>query len=221
LREAVATALECIGQEVLHAETVKEAERALASVRAHALIVDLALPGESAITLVQRLRARLHTRTMAIIVLSARAHEDDKVLSLEAGADDFLPLPFSARVLAARLQSILRRRGHASDEPPIEMAGLRLEPLAHRATAGGRELPLTDFQYRLLQLFMTRAGTVLSRARIIEHLYAGETLIAARSVDVHINRLRRELAASGHDAMIETVPGSGYRFRAPSKTLQD
>jgi two-component system, OmpR family, phosphate regulon response regulator PhoB len=220
LREAASAALERIGHEALYAQTVKEAEGALASMRAQALVVDLTLPGESAITLVQRLRARVQTRPMAIIVVSARADEDEKILALEAGADDYLSLPFSEKVLAARLVSILRRRGQASDEKPIEIGALRLEPLAHRVTAGGRDLELTDCQYRLLQLFMTRAGTVLSRARIIEHLCAGEAPIAARSVDVHINRLRRELAACGSDGMIETVPGTGYRFRAPLKSLR-
>jgi two-component system, OmpR family, phosphate regulon response regulator PhoB len=214
LREAAADAVGRIGHELLYAETVEEAERALASARAQALIVDLALPGESSIGLVRRLRARQQTKPMAIIVLSARGKEDDNILALEAGADDYLSLPFSARELAARLKSILRRRGHESGEKAIQIGGLRLEPLLRRATAGSRELQLTDGQFRLLQLFMTRAGAILSRAQIIEHLYVGEVVIAERSVDAHINRLRRELAVCGYRGMIETVPGLGYRFGA-------
>ncbi|HZQ72679.1 MAG TPA: winged helix-turn-helix domain-containing protein [Burkholderiales bacterium] len=211
VREAVGAALARAGHEVRYAGSVSEAERALASAPAEAMIIDLVLPGEPAVSFLRRLRAAPGTRGMAIVVLSGRSGEDVKLLGFEAGADDYVALPFSDRELAARMDAILRRR---RDGAPVALAGLEVDPVLRTARAGERELTLTPTEFRLLHLLMARAGRTLTRAQMVEHLRANETEIEERSVDTHINRLRRALAPSGHDRLIETVTGFGYRFSA-------
>jgi two-component system phosphate regulon response regulator PhoB len=212
VREAVADALRRAGHETRFAGTVREAEQLLARGRSEALIIDLALPGEPALSLIRRLRSDPGTRAMAIVVLSERSHEDMRILGFEAGADDYLSVPFSQRELAARLDAILRRRGHGAPEQPIELQGLRIDPLRRSASAAGHELHLTPAEFRLLHFMMSRAGRTLTRAQLVDHLRANEAAIEERSVDAHINRLRRVLAASGHQRLIQTVTGVGYRF---------
>jgi len=212
VREAVADALGRAGHELRFAQTVREAEQALAHRGSEALIIDLALPGEPAVSLIRRLRSDPGTRAMAIVVLSERNHEDMRILGFEAGADDYVCVPFSQRELTARLDAILRRRRQGAPEAPIEVEGLRIDPLRRSASAAGNELHLTPAEFRLLHFMMTRAGRTLTRAQLVDHLRANETAIEERSVDAHINRLRRVLAPSGHDRLIQTVTGVGYRF---------
>ena len=212
VREAVAAALGRAGHELRFAQTIREAEQALAAARSEALVIDLALPGEPAVSLVRRLRSDPETRTMAIVVLSERGHEDARVLGFEAGADDYITVPFSERELTARMDAILRRRGHGTPERPLELHGLRIDPLRLSASAGDRELRLTPAEFRLLHFMMARAGRTLTRAQLLDHMGANDEAAEERSVDSHINRLRRALADSGHDRLIQTVSGLGYRF---------
>ena len=212
MREAVAAALGRAGHELRFAPTIREAEQALAAARSEALVIDLALPGEPAVSLVRRLRSDPETRAMAIVVLSERSHEDVRVLGFEAGADDYLAVPFSEREFTARMEAILRRRRDGAPERPLELHGLRIDPLRLSASAGGRALRLTPAEFRLLHFMMASAGRTLTRAQLVDHLRANEAVAEERSVDAHINRLRRALADSGHDRLIQTVTGLGYRF---------
>lgn len=211
VREAVADALSRAGHEVRFAGSIGEAERALALARTEALVIDLALPGEPAVSLIRRLRSDARTRGMAIVVLSERSHEDLRILGFEAGADDYLAVPFSPREFSARMEAILRRRGHGA-ERPIELHGLSIDPARGAASAAGNELRLTPAEFRLLHFMMARAGRTLTRAQLVEHLRTNEAVVEERSVDTHINRLRRALAPSGHERLIQTVSGVGYRF---------
>ena len=214
VRESVAAALRDAGHELRFAGTIREAEEALAGASSEALIIDLALPGEPAVSLVRRLRSDPETRGMAIVVISERSNEDARVLGFAAGADDYLSVPFSARELAARMDAILRHRRHGAPERPIEIEGLRLDPMRYSASASGRELDLTPGEFRLLLFMMGRAGRVLTRAQLLDHLRTNEAFVEERSVDAHINRLRRALAPTGHERLIQTVTGVGYRFSA-------
>ncbi|HEX2565952.1 MAG TPA: winged helix-turn-helix domain-containing protein [Burkholderiales bacterium] len=212
VREAVAAALGRAGHELSFAGSVREAEQALSGTRCEALVIDLALPGESAVSLVRRLRSAAETRAMAILVVSERSTEDARLLGFEAGVDDYVGVPFSGRELAARMDAIFRRHGEAAPGQALEVRGLRIDPISFSASAGGRTLPLTRSEFRLLHFMMARAGRTLSRAQLLEHLRTNEALVEERSVDAHINRLRRALSASGHEALIQTVTGEGYRF---------
>jgi two-component system phosphate regulon response regulator PhoB len=207
LREAAAAALAQAGHAVVFAESVAQAEQVLRLHVPEAMLADLALPEGSMVSLIRAVRRDERTRGMTVVVLSARAGEDDKVLALEAGADDYVAAPFSSRELAARMESILRRRA----EGALTIGALRLEPASYRVIAQGRDVALSPKEYRLLHVLMQSAGRVVTRAQLVDALKRDGSSLSERSIDAQINRLRRALAPHGCETAIETVPGIGYR----------
>ncbi len=187
VQELVAVNLEHAGHRVLRATTAEEAENAIRDELPDVLILDWMLPGDSGVSLTRRLRADERTRELPILMLTARAMEQDKISGLEAGADDYLTKPFSPKELAARIKAVLRRRAPQLADDVVEIAGLRLDPSARRVTAG---------------------GTVI-------RLAPTNVFLEERTVDVHIRRLRKALEPTGHDRLIDTVRGSGYGIRKP------
>ena len=145
---------------------------------------------------------------------TARGEEADKIAGLEAGADDYVTKPFSPRELVARIKAVLRRRAPQMTEDPVEAAGLRLDPAAHRVYGDARALSLGPTEFRLLHFLMTHAERVHSRAQLLDQVWGDHVFVEERTVDVHIRRLRKALEVTGHDRLIETVRGSGYRFSA-------
>lgn len=217
IRELVAVNLRHAGFRVDGVESAEAARAALADTLPELVVLDWMLAGESGIDLAKALRADPRTREVPIVLLTARAHEGDKLLGFERGADDYLTKPFSPRELVARVRAVLRRTAHGpggdgDDEAPIEIDGLRLEPTAVRVRAGNTALTLSPTEFRLLQFLMRNADRVVSRTRLIDGVWGDRVYIDQRTVDVHIRRLRLALAPSGHDRLIETVRGEGYRF---------
>ncbi len=149
-----------------------------------------------------------------MVVLSGRSEEQDKVAALEGGADDYVTKPFSVRELLARIKAVIRRRTPQLADDVIEVAGLRLDPAARLVSAGDREIDLWTTEFRLLHFFMTHAGRIFSRARLLDEIWGHDAFVEERTVDVHIRRLRQGLMPTGHDALIETVRGLGYRFQS-------
>jgi two-component system phosphate regulon response regulator PhoB len=174
------------------------------------------LPGQSGVALARRLRGEARTRELPLIFLTARAGEPDKVAGLEAGADDYITKPFSTKELVARIRAVLRRRKPQHGDDPVEIAGLRLDPAAHRVTGNGEAHSFGPTEFRLLHFLMTHPNRVYSRAQLLDEVWGDHVFIEERTVDVHIRRLRQGLAATGHDVLIETVRGSGYALRAES-----
>jgi two-component system phosphate regulon response regulator PhoB len=172
------------------------------------------LPGISGVALARQLRQQERTRQIPIILLTARSSEQDKVTGLESGADDYVTKPFSPRELLARIKSVLRRRAPQITDDPVEGGGLRLEPATRRVYGGGRPLELGPTEFRLLHYLMTHAERVHSRAQLLDRVWGDHVFVEERTVDVHIRRLRKSLEPGGHDRLIETVRGSGYRFTA-------
>jgi two-component system phosphate regulon response regulator PhoB len=172
------------------------------------------LPGMSGIQFARRLRSEERTRDLPIIMLTARGEEHDKVSGLEAGADDYLTKPFSPRELLARIKAVLRRRAPQMTEDLIEIEGLRLDPVTHRIFGDGKALDLGPTEFRLLHFFMTHTERVHSRTQLLDQVWGDHVFVEERTVDVHIRRLRASLELSGHDRLIQTVRGSGYRFSA-------
>jgi two-component system phosphate regulon response regulator PhoB len=154
-----------------------------------------------------------------MIFLTARAEEPDTVAGLEAGADDYVTKPFSTKELVARIRSVLRRRKPQHGDAPVEIAGLLLDPLAHRVSGNGQPLALGPTEFRLLHYLMTPPNRVYSRAQLLDEVWGDHVFIEERTVDVHIRRLRQALAPSGHDALVETVRGSGYALRSEVAAL--
>jgi two-component system phosphate regulon response regulator PhoB len=185
--------LERAGHKVSRAASVPEAEAIIRDALPDVVLLDWILPGATGVTFVRQLRT-------------------DKVTGLEAGADDYLTKPFSSRELLARIKAIIRRRVPLLSDEIVEIAGLRLDPAAHRITAGGQRIDLWATEFRLLHFFMTHPERVYSRGQLLDEVWGDHVFVEDRTVDVHIRRLRQALQPSGHDTHIETLRGTGYRF---------
>jgi two-component system phosphate regulon response regulator PhoB len=217
--ELIGVNLEHAGYETLRATSAEEASRLLGEILPDLVLLDWMLPGQSGLALARRLRGDARTRELPLIFLTARAEEPDKVAGLEAGADDYITKPFSTKELVARIRAVLRRRKPQHGETPVEISGLRLDPVAHRVTGGGQPLALGPTEFRLLHYLLTHPNRVYSRAQLLDEVWGDHVFIEERTVDVHIRRLRQALAPSGHDALIETVRGSGYALRAEAAAV--
>ena len=213
IQELVAVNLEHSGHKVVRAASVEEAEAAIRSALPDVLVLDWMLPGESGLSFARRLRSDERTRELPILLLTARAMEQDKLSGLEAGADDYLTKPFSPKELAARIKAVLRRRAPQLSGDAVEAEGLRLDPMTKKVRAGERRLELSPAEFRLLHFLMTHPGRVYTRAQLLDLVWGDHVFIEERTVDVHIRRLRKALEPSGHDRLIDTVRGSGYGFR--------
>ena len=145
-------------------------------------------------------------------MFTARGEEDDKVRGLESGVDDYVTKPFSTRELVARINAVLRRTAPHIGDKVVEVDGLRVDPNSCRVTAGGRPVSVRPKEYHLLHFLMTHPDRVYSRARLLDKVWGANVYIEERTVDVHMRRLRKMLAPLGHDRLLQTVRGAGYRF---------
>lgn len=212
--ELVALGLEDAGYRALRAASAEEAETSIAAQLPDGVVLDLILPGQSGLAFLRRIRFEQRTQNVPVLVLTGRILEEDRVLGLEAGADDYIVKPFSPRELAARVGAVLRRRrGRGGSPELVEITGVQADPLTQRASAGGQPLDLPRTQFRLLYFLMTHPNRLYSRRQLRELVWPDDVTLEERSVDVHVTRLRKALAPSGNDQLIETVRGAGYRLR--------
>jgi two-component system, OmpR family, phosphate regulon response regulator PhoB len=212
--ELISVNLESAGHHVLPASNAEQALTLIREALPDLVLLDWMLPGQSGLAIARNLRDGKRTRTIPIIMLTAKSTEEDKVLGLEAGADDYVTKPFSPRELLARIKAVIRRRAPQMTDDVVEMQGLRLDPAAHRVSGNGLALDLGPTEYRLLHFFMTHAERVHTRTQLLDQVWGDHVFVEERTVDVHIRRLRKALEATGHDVLIETVRGTGYRFCA-------
>ncbi len=212
IREMVSFALGRAGYSLVEAGDIAEAFECLARQVPDLILLDWMLPGASGLELARRLKKDELTRDVPIIMLTARGEEEDKVTGLEAGADDYITKPFSPRELQARIKAVLRRATPEGEASVIRVDGLELDTGGHRVTAQGQSLEMGPTEFRLLEFFMTHPERVYSRGQLLDRVWGRNSFVEERTVDVHILRLRKALAPSGHDAMIQTVRGAGYRF---------
>jgi len=206
------------GHEVVVASDAEEASARMRDSLPDLILLDWMLPGASGIELARRIRSDPRLKDIPIIMLTARGDERDKVLGLETGADDYITKPFSPRELMARIQAVLRRRAPQMTEDTVEIAGLRLDPVAHRVHGDGSPLDLGPTEFRLLHFLMTHVERVYSRSQLLDQVWGDHVFVEERTVDVHIRRLRSALEPTGHDRLIQTVRGAGYRL---SSSLSD
>ena len=177
------------------------------------IVLDLMLPGLTGYQVLEQLRASEATRNVAVLMLTARREEPDRIRGLSLGADDYLTKPFSPQELVLRVGAILRRVAAASTSGDVLPLGpLRIDRAAHRVTVDDRLVDLTPTEYRLLLTLAERRGRVQERAALLETVWDAAPDIQTRTVDMHIQRLRVKLGAAGD--LIETVRGFGYRLRA-------
>ena len=212
IRELLALNLRHAGFEPVHAPDGASARREIDAALPDLVVLDWMLPDTTGIEVARRLRADARTRHLPVIMLTARSAESDKLGGFEAGADDYVTKPFSPRELVARVRALLRRRAPEASDEPIEVAGLRLEPQTFRVIADGQALRMGPTEFRLLHYLMRNLDRVLSRSKLLDGVWGDHVFIEERTVDVHIRRLRLALQPSGHDRLVETVRGGGYRF---------
>lgn len=212
IRDMVVFNLDRAGFRALAAGTCQEARVSIADERPDLILLDWMLPDMSGVELARSLRRDELTRELPIIMLTARAMEDDKVRGLDSGVDDYVTKPFGARELIARVNALLRRTQPGGIDDEIEANGLMVNVASHRVLANGKPIDLGPTEYRMLKFFMTHQDRVYSRAQLLDHVWGSGVYVEERTVDVHILRLRKALERHGFDRYVQTVRGAGYRF---------
>ena len=211
VRQMIAFNLNRAGYAVSEAGDVATARSAIADQRPDLVLVDWMLPDSSGLELTRSLKRDEAYKDIAIIMLTARGEEQSKIAGLDSGADDYVTKPFSARELLARINAVLRR---SSNEPDALLTHgvLELRPDEHRLFANGEEVILGPTEYKLLGFFMQNPERVYSREQILNFVWGRNIYIEERTVDVHVQRLRKVLNDCGVSGYIQTVRGAGYRF---------
>jgi two-component system phosphate regulon response regulator PhoB len=212
IRDMIAFGLKRAGYEVREAEDCKMARIQVADQAPDLVLADWMLPDMSGLELTRLLKKDPATKDLPVIMLTARAEEEDKIRGLEGGADDYITKPFSPRELLARIKAVMRRHGADDEDEVYTLGGLTLNAASHRVTAGEEVVSLGPTEFRLLKFFITHPERVYSRAQLLDRVWGGNVYVEERTVDVHIRRLRKALEPSGCDRLVQTVRGAGYRF---------
>ena len=212
IREMLCFVLEQNGFEPVEAADFAQGVARVTEPLPDLILLDWMLPGGSGIQFIKQMKQDELTRQIPIIMLTARGEEEDKVRGLEVGADDYITKPFSPKELTARLKAVIRRAVPTATEEVIEVQGLKLDPVSHRVTVNEQALDLGPTEFRLLHFFMTHPERVYSREQLLNNVWGTNVYVEDRTVDVHIRRLRKAVSLAGHDELIQTVRGSGYRF---------
>mgnify|MGYP005994582101 CR=1 FL=1 len=205
-----------LAREGLDVETAAEGTAALSTVRRRVpdlILLDLMLPGLDGLEICRRLKSDEATRSIPVIMVTAKGDEADVVLGLGLGADDYIAKPFSPKALVARVQAVLRRtRSSATvdDKAVVDHGALRIDPNRHKVFVGEREIGLTATEFRILHYLASRPGRVFSRDQILSFALGPNTVVTDRSVDVHVRAIRKKLGEQRD--LVETVRGIGYRF---------
>ncbi len=174
------------------------------------VLLDWMLPTLSGIELCRQLRRRPATRSLPVIMLTARAEDQDAVRGLETGADDYITKPFSPEALIARIRALLRRTGAAPAKTPLLFADMELDPTTHKVTRAGKTLHLGPTEFRLLEFFMRHPRRVFSREDVLNAVWGRDIHVEPRTVDVHIRRLRKAINGENELDLVRTVRAAGY-----------
>ena len=209
-REVLVYNLEAEGFDVAKAETGDEALVLVEEAQPDVIILDWMLPGVSGIEICRRLKSKSSTRSIPVIMLTARSEEADRVRGLETGADDYVVKPYSVIELMARVRTQLRRVRPASVGEQLAYEDIQLDAETHRVTRDGKSLKLGPTEFRLLSTFMEKPGRVWSREQLLDRVWGRDIYVDTRTVDVHIGRLRKALCAQGGEDPLRTVRGAGY-----------
>ena len=225
IAELISINLTHAGFSVLRALQADEALQLLRNTKPDLVILDWMMPGKSGVQFARELRSNPSTQAIPILMLTAKGEEADKVLGLDAGADDYVTKPFSPKELVARVKALLRRHVfEVVEEKALALGPIQLDPAAHRLTIRisdntSKALALGPTEFRLMQFLMANPERVHSRTHLLDNVWGNEVYIEERTVDVHIKRLRAALAPFACDHYVETVRGSGYRItKSPVNT---
>ncbi|SBT08666.1 DNA-binding response regulator in two-component regulatory system with PhoR (or CreC) [Candidatus Accumulibacter aalborgensis] len=211
IQELLRFTLVCGGYQPLCADTAEEAETLLRTTLPDLALIDWMLPGKSGLALTARLRSDPRTRNLAVILLTARGEESDRVAGLEGGADDYIVKPFSPKELIARVQAVLRRCAPEFVKGTLSAGPIELDTVSHEARVDGQRITLTPTEFRLLRFLIANPGRVYSRQQLLDNVWGDHVYIEDRTVDIHIRRLRVALGPAA-EQMVETVRGAGYKL---------
>jgi two-component system phosphate regulon response regulator PhoB len=210
IAELIAINLRHNGMLPLLASDGVAAQKHIDEVLPDVILLDWMLPGQSGLELARRWRADPRTKTIPILMLTARGDEPDKIAGLDAGADDYITKPFSTQELLARIRAVLRRRAPEQASDLVRIGALQLDGSTHRVTFNDQAIKLGPTEFKLLNYLMHHAERVHSRSQLLDRVWGDHVFIEERTVDVHVKRLREALGEAGH--MVETVRGVGYRM---------
>lgn len=212
IREMLRFVLQQNNFDIVESIDAIEAQNVINRRQPNLILLDWMLPGLSGVDFAKQLKQDNLTRYIPIVMLTARGEEEDMVRGLNSGADDYITKPFSPRELIARLRAVLRRlTPHESDEA-VEVDGLRLDPASHRVLIDDQPLVIGPTEFKLLHFLMTHPGRVYSRSQLLDWVWGPTAFVEERTVDVYVRRLRALLTPTGHDKLLHTVRGVGYRF---------
>ncbi len=204
------------GYHVLRAERGAQAQEHLKRTRPDLVILDLMLPDMSGLEILQAMGEDGRLRTVPVIILSARASTEDRVLGLELGAVDYVPKPFSPRELVLRVKAVLARHATSEGDRPLAIGELVIDRAQHRVMVSSGEILLTATEFRLLNFLAEHPGRVYDRDQLLDEVWGRDICIGPRTVDAHVANLRQKLGPAGE--MVQTVRGFGYRFEKPTPT---
>ncbi|MGB5278375.1 MAG: phosphate regulon transcriptional regulator PhoB [Gammaproteobacteria bacterium] len=208
IQDMLSYSLEPEGFKMKAAYTAKEGWETIESKPVDIVLLDWMLPDRSGIDLLHRIR-KYHSQ-LPVIMITARAEEEDRVLGLDVGADDYITKPFSVRELKSRIHAVLRRS--MPEEQPIQFGELYLDPVSQRVKVLEESINLPPTEFRLLHYFMSHPDRVFTRGQLLDQAWGTHVYVEERTVDVHIRRLRKNLEPFKLDPLIQTVHGRGYRF---------
>lgn len=212
IREMLSFVMEQHGYQAVEANDFDAAVSKIAEPYPDMVLLDWMLPGGSGLQLAKKIKSDDFTRNIPIIMLTARGEEEDKIKGLEVGADDYITKPFSPKELMARMRAVFRRVSPTVLDEPLEVEGLKLDPVSHRISVDDKGIDMGPTEFKLLHFFMTHPERVYSREQLLDHVWGTNVYVEDRTVDVHIRRLRKALTEHGYDRLIQTVRGVGYRF---------
>lgn len=212
IREMLGYSLMKSGYLFEEAADTDEADNLIAQGVPDLILLDWMLPGMSGVDYARRLRGKVESKEIPIIMLTARGEEPDKIRALDIGVDDYITKPFSTRELLARIRAVMRRCSGEKKEGPVEFQGLTLDSDTYRVIANEQTIEISPTEFRLLHFFITHPERVYTRSQLLDQVWGQNVYVEERTVDVHIRRLRQTLAIHGYDKFIQTVRSVGYRF---------
>ncbi|AXQ29060.1 phosphate regulon transcriptional regulatory protein PhoB [Solimonas sp. K1W22B-7] len=212
IREMVRFALGRAEFRVTEAGNAQEARLRIADERPDLILMDWMMPGITGVELTRELKAQPTSKDIPVIMVTARAEEEDKIRGLNVGCDDYVSKPFSFPELIARIQAVLRRSMPGGVDERLAVNGLEVDAASQRVTAKGQPVRLGPTEYRLLHFFVSHPERVYTREQVLDRVWGQNVYVEERTVDVHIRRLRKALEPFGFADMIQTVRGTGYRF---------
>jgi two-component system, OmpR family, phosphate regulon response regulator PhoB len=212
IQELLAINILQAGHNPIRSLSVEQAQAYMRETLPDLIILDWMLPGMSGIDYARKLKSEELTKKIPIIMLTARGEESDRIRGLEVGADDYVTKPFSPKELNARIKAVLRRSSPQMTDDLIELHGLRLDPSTHRVSSNSQSITLGPTEFKLLHFLMSYPERVHSRTQVLDQVWGDRVFVEDRTVDVHIRRLRLALEPTGHQHLIQTVRGIGYRF---------